>query len=320
MKFPLLLQTHRDDPQAVRQELLAGLCAPRAHTSPKFLYDTLGCRLFEAITELPEYDLTRTEAALLAQQLPAMHAVPVGATWVDLGAGNCQKAAGLFARFAPRRYVAVDIAVDFLRPSLAALQAQHPSLDMLGLGMDFSSGLTLPPEAGDAGQPRVLFYPGSSIGNFAPQAALAFLQSVHAACGHHPSSGLLIGVDLVKDAQQMAAAYDDALGVTAAFNLNLLRHINRLVGSDFQVRDWRHLAFFNAEQSRVEMHLEARAATVVRWPQGERRFAAGERIHTENACKWTLADFEALLRRAGFSHCQAWTDDQQRFAVVWAGL
>ena len=131
-------------------------------------------------------------------------------------------------------------------------------------------------------------------------------------------SGLLIGVDLVKDAAELEAAYDDALGVTAAFDLNLLLHINRLVGSNFAVRDWRHLSRFNAAQSRVEMHLQARHELTVQWPGGQRQFAQGETIHTENACKWTVPNFEALLHSAGFAGTRAWTDPAQRFAVLWA--
>jgi L-histidine Nalpha-methyltransferase len=215
--------------------------------------------------------------------------------------------------------VAVDISVDFVRQALDRLQRQHPGLAMAGLGTDFSSGLHLPEVlALDPAQPRVLFYPGSSIGNFTPDQALGFLQSLHRACGMARGSGLLIGVDLVKDAAELEAAYDDALGVTAAFDLNLLLHINRLVGSNFAVRDWRHLSRFNAPASRVEMHLKARHAVTVQWPGGERRFAAGETIHTENACKWTVPNFEALLRSAGFASTRAWTDPARRFAVLWA--
>jgi L-histidine N-alpha-methyltransferase len=179
--------------------------------------------------------------------------------------------------------------------------------------------LALPAEmALDPAQPRVLFYPGSSIGNFTPEQALGFLQSLHQACGTAAGSGLLIGVDLLKDPAELEAAYDDALGVTAAFDLNLLLHINRLVGSDFAVRDWQHLSRFNAAASRVEMHLQARQAVRVQWAGGERLFAAGETIHTENACKWAVPDFEALLRSAGFASTRVWTDPEKRFAVVWA--
>jgi L-histidine Nalpha-methyltransferase len=320
MKQPLFIQLHHDDLDSVRNELRQGLAASQAHTSPKYLYDALGSRLFEAITELPEYYPTRTEAAIFAAHGAAMAAsVSRGATLVDLGAGNCAKAASLFGLLAPARYVAVDISVDFLREALLTLQYRHPALDMVGVGLDFSAGLALPTEAGrpDEG-PRLLFYPGSSIGNFTPTEALGFLRSLHTACGPVAGSGLLIGVDLVKGSAELEAAYDDALGVTAAFNRNLLPHINRLAGTDFALADWRHVALFNTTLSRIEMHLEAVRAVTVRWPGGVRAFAAGERIHTENSYKWTVAGFEALLRNAGFTTVQTWTDPGTRFAVCWA--
>jgi len=319
IKQPTFHQLFTTDQHAVRAELLAGLTAPAAHTSPKYLYDALGSRLFEAITELPEYYPTRTEAAIFARHAADMAAqLPVGVTLIDLGAGNCQKAAGLFAAFAPSRYVAVDISVDFLRNALLLLQRQHPHMALVGLGLDFSAGLTLPDVAVPADSPRVLFYPGSSIGNFTPTDALVFLRSVHTACGHVPGSGLLIGVDLVKDVAELEAAYDDALGVTGAFNLNLLLHINRTLGTNFNVREWAHVALFNTVDSRIEMHLQARHSLTVRWPGGERAVMGGERIHTENSYKWTLPAFESLLLKAGFQETQAWTDPGQRFAVCWA--
>lgn len=311
---PAFIQLHHEDRSAVRDELLAGLKAPAAHTSPKYLYDALGSRLFEAITELPEYYPTRTEASIFAAHAPAMAQVmPQGATLIDLGAGNCRKAARLFEVIKPQRYVAVDISVEFLREALASLQAQHMALPMLGLGMDFSSTLAFPPEVG--GGPRILFYPGSSIGNFTPADALAFLQQARTAC---TEGGLLIGVDLVKGREVLEPAYDDALGVTAAFNRNLLPHLNQLVGSDFVLADWKHVALFNAEASRIEMHLEALREVKVRWSGGERRFAQGERIHTENSYKWQEADFARLLADAGFASSQVWKDPADCFAVFWA--
>ncbi len=320
MTAPQFIQLYQHDSAAVAQELLHGLTAPQAFTSPKYLYDALGSRLFEAITELPEYDLTRTEAQLMRTHAADMAThLPPGACWIDLGAGNCEKAGRLLGRFHAGRYVAVDISVDFLRSALDALHRQYPDLPMAGVGTDFSDGLQLPTAlALHPSQPRVLFYPGSSIGNFTPEQALVFLRQLHLACGTAPHSGLLIGVDLIKDASELEAAYDDALGVTAAFDLNLLLHINRLVGSDFEVRDWRHLSRFNAAQSRVEMHLQARHAVKVQWPGGERHFAAGETIHTENACKWRISDFDALLQSAGFASTRVWTDAAKRFAVFWA--
>lgn len=319
MRSPRFIQLHHADHAVVQAELLQGLTAATAHTSPKFLYDALGSRLFEAITELPEYYPTRTEAAIFVSHGAQMAAhIPGAATLVDLGAGNCNKAASLFGTLHPSRYVAVDISVDFLRNALACLQRQFPAMDMVGLGLDFSAGLSLPEEAAPAGQPRVLFYPGSSIGNFTPAEALVFLRTVHTACGTAPGSGLLIGVDLVKDVAELEAAYDDSLGVTAAFNLNLLLHINRTLGTDFHVRDWVHVALFNTTDSRIEMHLQARHTQTVRWPGGARTFTGGERIHTENSYKWTLPGFQALLAEAGFEATQAWTDPGQRFAVCWA--
>lgn len=320
MKTPVFVQLHHPDQSGVRDELLRGLASPAAHTSPKYLYDALGSRLFEAITELPEYYPTRTETRIFAEHSQAMAAhVPAGATLVDLGAGNCAKAASLFGHLRPSRYVAVDISVDFLRSALDNLQRHYPALDMLGVGVDFSAGLVLPPEAGDRQTDlRVLFYPGSSIGNFAPAEALMFLRSIRAACGPQPGSGLLIGVDLVKASAELEAAYDDALGVTAAFNRNLLLHINHLCGTNFQLSDWRHVALFDRAASRIEMHLQATRAVTVRWADGARAFALGERIHTENSYKWTLHSFSELLQQAEFENHLYWTDAEQRFAVFWA--
>ena len=212
-----------------------------------------------------------------------------------------------------RRYVAVDIAAEYLRSALERLQYEHPALDMLGLGMDFSTSLDLPAEVGDG--PRLMFYPGSSIGNFTPDEALIFLRQAHAAA---QGGALLIGVDLVKPIDVLEPAYDDALGVTAAFNRNMLLHLNRLAGTDFDIADWRHVAFFNAAASRIEMHLEALRDVTIGWAGGARRFAAGERMHTENSCKWRIDDFAALLEQAGFSRLRHWTDERQWFAVFLA--
>jgi dimethylhistidine N-methyltransferase len=163
---------------------------------------------------------------------------------------------------------------------------------------------------------RLFFYPGSSLGNFTPLQAAQFLGRIRHAAGE--DGAILIGIDLVKDAGVLEAAYDDALGVTAAFNLNALRHVNGLLGSDFEPRGWRHVATFNVEQSRIEMHLEAREAVTVRWPGAERRFAAGERIHTENSYKYTRRGFLELLETSGFGEAVCWTDRQEKFLVCYA--
>jgi dimethylhistidine N-methyltransferase len=300
---------------AIAAELHAGLLAPQAAISPKFLYDALGSKLFEAICELPEYYPTRIEAAIVERYgNDIARTIGPGATLIDLGAGNCAKAASLFALLHPSQYVAIDISYDFLRDAIERLRQRFPHIEMTAVGLDFSQSLTLPgvvrPEK------RLFFYPGSSIGNFTPGQACDFLRGVRDQCER--DGGLLIGIDLVKDAAILDAAYDDELGVTAAFNLNLLRHVNRLIGTDFQVRQWRHAGFFNAGESRIEMHLEAREALAVTLPGGARSFAAGERIHTENSYKYKPSAIAGLLEQSGFGTVALWTDPQQWFALVYA--
>lgn len=293
-------------------EIRAGLLAHEARISPKFFYDALGCRLFEAICELPEYTLPRTEAAILEGHGSAIaDKIGNGGTLIDIGAGNCAKAERLFPTLRPRQYVAVDIAADFLQAQLDPLARRHRDIDIVGIATDFCRGFVLPP--GIAGGSRTVFYPGSSIGNFGPGEATALLAAFHAACdGGH----LVLGADLVKSPPIMVAAYDDALGVTAAFNLNVLNVVNRLAGTDFSPSDWRHVALFNAAESRIEMHVEARWHVVVKWATGMRSFSPGERIHTENSYKYTLDALASLLRDAGFGDVQTFTDDAREFAVI----
>ena len=301
-----------------RAEIVSGLLKPQAAISPKFFYDDLGSHLFEAITLLDEYYPTRTEATIFrANANEIALSAGAGTTLIDLGAGNCAKAASLFAALAPASYVAVDISVEFVRRAVERLAASHPGIRMAGVGMDFSASLALPEEIRhDIAETRPLFfYPGSSIGNFTPDQALAFLRRIQAQARH---GGLLIGVDLVKPAAILERAYDDALGVTAAFNRNILRNVNRHVGADFEPARWRHVALFNQVQSRVEMHLEASETMSVHWDGGERAFAAGERIHTEFACKYTVARFRAMLRDAGFRDVRNWCDEQERYVVFHA--
>ena len=299
----------------VADELHASLGAPEAWISPKFLYDALGSRLFEAICELPEYYPTRTEAALFARHGAEIARVAgAGATLIDLGAGNRAKAAALFPLLAPAQYVAVDISSEFLHDALGRLRQRFPHIAMEALGMDFSQQFALPPQV-RAGR-RLFFYPGSSIGNFTPDEAHAFLRRLRAQCGN--DGGVLIGIDLVKDKAVLDAAYDDALGVTAAFNLNVLRHVNTLLGADFDIRAWRHHGFYNAARGRVEMHLEATRDQQVRWQGGARAFRAGDRIHTENSYKYQQADAVKLLERSGFEATRIWTDPQCPFAVIHA--
>lgn len=325
-QFMDLYSRHKAQPPGLAlssvQELTDGLRAPAASVSPKFFYNALGSKLFEAITKLDEYYPTRTEAGIFEASYPQIaEALAAGGVrspcLIDLGAGNCAKAAALIPHLQPRQYVPVDISVDFLKDAAGQVQNSFPALDIVGLGMDFSSGLVLPEEVQH--HDRVFFYPGSSLGNFHPDQALQFLQHI-ADPAQGKARGLLLGIDLVKDRATLEAAYDDALGVTAAFNKNLLLNVNDLLQSDFDVIQWRHVALFNQTQSRIEMHLEAMSELTVRWRGHARTFGAGERIHTECSYKYTLEGMAALLQQAGFRHVQYWTDPKQWFAVFWAAV
>ena len=300
--------------------LTKGLLALQASIEPKYFYNSLGSKLFESITLLDEYYPTRTETGIFNSNYrnitEAIEQAGISnACLIDLGAGNCAKSAALIPHLQPQQYVPIDISVDFLREAAGAVQMSFPALDIIGVGMDFSSTLVLP----DAVQSndRVFFYPGSSLGNFSPPDALRFLQQISNPTQGN-ASGLLLGIDLVKDPAVLEAAYDDAPGVTAAFNKNVLNNINDLLGTDFNLRQWRHIALFNLQESRIEMHLEAVAKTTVGWANHQRTFEQGERIHTENSYKYTLPGMTELLKQAGFSHVQHWTDAQGWFGVFWA--
>src|SRR4029453_4340805 len=292
---------------AQRRDLVAGLMAVPAAIPPKYFYDALGCALFGAICELPEYYPTRTERAIFNEHREAIAlAVGRGKQLVDLGAGDCCKALSWLPFLAPARYIAVDIAKAEIATSLARMAPDFPEIRMLGIVTDFSRGLDLHQDL-DPGA-VLFFYPGSSVGNFTPDEAAAFLRSVHQHCAGREGSGLLIGVDTKKDKARLDAAYDDGGGVTAAFNRNELHHVNRILGSDFQPEVFAHRGFYNPEAGRVEMHLEAMLPQTVHLGNAIRTFAAGERIHTENSYKNTPAEFTNVLQGAGFRRIQYWQD------------
>lgn len=296
----------------VSEHIIAALCRPAASISPKFFYDARGSALFERITQLPEYYPTRTERALMRLHAAEIaKRVGAGGTIIEPGAGNCEKARALCELLRPTHFVAVDISAGFVLEAAQGLQRALPSIDVRAVGADLSTDFDLPADL--PRRQRMVFFPGSSIGNFDPQHALALLRRMHRLCAE--AGNILIGIDLVKDAALLDAAYNDAEGVTAAFNLNALAHVNRLTGADFRLGQWSHRAFFNPSESRVEMHLEARVDTTVRLQGRERRFARGERIHTENSYKYTPEKFSALLGAAGFGEIHYWTDRRQWFAV-----
>ncbi|MBL8379600.1 MAG: L-histidine N(alpha)-methyltransferase [Burkholderiales bacterium] len=294
-------------------EIAAGLLSEPASISPKYFYDALGCRLFQAICELPEYYVTRTEAAIFeAHRGEIARVAGTRRQLVDLGAGDCHKASCWFPALDPCRYVAVDVARGIVEAALAEFAAEMPGTEFIGVIDDFSRTLDLGGVLGP--EATTFFYPGSSIGNFTPDEATHFLAQVRKHCDA-PGSGLLIGVDLVKDLETLERAYDDATGVTAAFNKNVLNHVNRLAGTGFDPGMFGHVALFNTVDSRIEMHLEAAADCAVTVAGRSRRFARGERIHTENSYKYTPASFAALLKRAGFGTISRWTDARGWFGV-----
>ena len=295
--------------------LADGLFAEPAAIPPKYFYDALGSTLFQAICELPEYYLTRTERAIFAAHSSTIAAAAGrGRQFVDLGAGDCAKGEFWLTPLQPRRFIAVDIAAPAIEPALARLAAAHPDVEFIGVVTDFSEVLDLGSELDSSGV--TIFYPGSSIGNFAPDKALAFLAQVRRLCGDR--GGLLIGADTPKEPGRLQAAYDDALGVTAAFNRNVLSHVNAMIGSDFDPSGFAHVAFYNEAESRIEMHLEARSTQIVQIAGRERVFARGERIHTENSYKYSPEAFADLLKRAGFSSVVLWQDEAADFAVYYA--
>jgi dimethylhistidine N-methyltransferase len=240
--------------QSLIEEITSGLKSDTPFISPKFFYDDIGSHLFEAITFLEEYYPTRVEKSIMrTYESQIASAVGTCDVLLDLGAGNCAKASELFNSINPKEYLALDISKDFLELAIADLQKKFPHIQMSAQVCDLAQPLSFPDLAG---KKKTFFYPGSSIGNFTPDQVSSFFENIASICDG--SGGLLIGVDLVKDSDILQRAYDDSLGITAAFNLNVLKHVNRIIGSDFDVLDWEHFAIFNQEQSRIEMHLRAR--------------------------------------------------------------
>jgi dimethylhistidine N-methyltransferase len=299
-------------PADLTAEVLAGLRRRPRAIPPKFFYDARGSRLFDAITQTPEYYPTRTEIAILRDHAAEIATrVGTGSLLVEPGSGSCAKVRLLLEGLRPCAYVPMDISRDHLWVAAEQVAAEFPWLEVHAACTDFTRRMAVPDSAPEG--PRVAFFPGSSIGNFDPDAAAGFLALVADLVG--PGGWLLIGVDLKKAAAILDAAYDDAEGVTAAFNLNLLTRINRELQADFELGGWRHRAFYNAALGRVEMHLVSTLAQRVRIAGEPFDFAAGETIHTENSYKYAIPDFQALARRAGFAPEAVWTDPADLFSV-----
>jgi dimethylhistidine N-methyltransferase len=287
-------------------DAVAGLTATPKRLPPKYFYDAEGSRLFERITELPEYYPTRCELALLREHAPAIAALLAPrCALIEFGSGSSRKVRTLLAS-APdvAAYVPVDISGEFLNQEAAALRREFPRLAVYPVAADFSVPFDLP--AAIAALPRAGFFPGSTIGNFEPHDAAGFLR--HAGRMLGANAVLVVGVDLVKDSDILNAAYNDAAGVTAQFNLNLLARMNRELGANFDPAAFEHHAFYNRERHRIEMHLASVRRQKVRIAGTTVEFRAGETIHTENSYKYTIDSFGALARGSGWTPLQVWSD------------
>jgi dimethylhistidine N-methyltransferase len=313
---PLSLVKDTSPASGFAHELLAALAARPRSIAPKFFYDAAGSALFDRICDLPEYYPTRTEMGLLARHAPEMaDLIGPDADIIEFGAGSATKIRLLLnALSRPLRFVPIDISAEHLHTSVAGLRRDHPGLDVRPLAADFTQPLTLPPLQGPAPARRVGFFPGSSIGNFSPAEAEAFLCM---AAQLLQGGGLLVGVDLVKDPVLLHRAYNDAAGVTAAFNRNLLARANRELDADFVTENFAHYAFYAPHAQRIEMHLVSQCPQTVRVAGRSFEFAQGDSLHTENSHKFTLGGFQALARRAGLEPAAVWTDPQQLFSIHW---
>lgn len=295
-------------------EVVEGLSAPRKWLFPKYFYDERGSRLFEAICDLPEYYPTRTELGMLEKYGPELcRRVGRGSAIIEYGSGSGRKTELVLRAVEPHAYVAIDISGEQLRSAVSGLAERFPSVSMVALCADYTRTLALETIEVLSGTRRIGFFPGSTIGNYPHAEALAFLRSACESAG--PGGAMIVGVDLVKDPAILHAAYNDAAGVTAAFNLNVLERINRELGADFDLDAFRHRAHYAAEEGRVEMHLVSQRAQTVSIAGRAFDFAAGETIHTESSYKYTVEGFQALAAEAGFEPEQCWVDDERLFSI-----
>ncbi|MEN9545070.1 MAG: L-histidine N(alpha)-methyltransferase [Pseudomonadota bacterium] len=306
------------------RELLAGLERCPRSVPPKFFYDAEGSRLFDRICDLPEYYPTRTELQILEQHAGEIAGcIGPHADIIEFGAGASRKVRCLLeALDQPRRFVPIDISAEHLHVAADLLRLEHPGLLVQALAVDFTRPFELPAlPPGLHPQRRVGFFPGSSIGNFSPGEALRFLRDAAALLrGGTGAGGMLVGVDLIKDPGVLHAAYNDAAGVTAAFNLNLLARANRELGTDFDLAAFDHYAFYEPRQQRIEMHLLSRCAQRVHLAGRVFDFVAGQSIHTENSHKYGIDDFRELASRAGFVPGPVWCDARRWFSLHWLSL
>jgi dimethylhistidine N-methyltransferase len=300
-----------------RDEIMRGLLNPKKSISPKYFYDTLGSELFEKITELPEYYPTRSERSILTDNAETI-ATYCGqqCVLVEPGSGSSEKVRLLLDAVHPSAYVPMDIAEEFLQRSANKLAEEFPWLNVHALCSDFTDDAYF-----DADLPegkRIVFYPGSTLGNMNPEQAGAFLIGLKSWLGL--KGGVLIGIDLHKEESVLHAAYNDSQGITAEFNLNSLNAINRIMPANFDLENFEHKAFYNQELQRIEMHLVSKLDHIVRVANKSIAFVKDETIHTENSYKYTQSSFQALAVKAGFTIRKTWFDEDNLFAVHYLEL
>jgi L-histidine Nalpha-methyltransferase len=302
-----------------REDVLRGLCAPKKELPCKYFYDEVGSDLFEQITELEEYYPTRTELGIMERHAAEMaELLGPRCLLIEYGSGSSLKTRHLLDRLRDAAgYVPIDVSGEHLRRSARALGEEYPDIEVLPLCADFTRPLS-PPLSRKAAARRVVYFPGSTLGNFTPEAAVALLRQTGALCGR--DGGLLLGFDLQKDPRVLEAAYSDREGVTAAFNRNILVRINRELAADFDIEQFAHRAFYNAAQGRIEMHLVSRRDQIVQVGNVPFFFAKGESIHTENSYKYSLPVLNELAEVGGFTVERVWTDERQYFSVAYLGL
>jgi dimethylhistidine N-methyltransferase len=297
-----------------RADVLRGLGAQQKYLPCKYFYDEAGSALFEQITELDEYYLTRTELAIMRRHVAEMASLlGRGCLLVEYGSGSSTKTRLLLDHLRdPAGYVPIDVSGEQLHRSARAIAADYPGVEVLPVCADFTGPVELPSPRRQPAR-RVVYFPGSTIGNFTPEEATALLRRTAALCG--PGGGMLLGADMQKDRRVLEAAYNDARGVTAAFNLNLLMRINCELGADFAVDQFAHRAFYDAAEGRIQMHLTSRRQQRVHVGGAEFAFAAGESVRTEYSYKYRLRDLHDLATAAGFEVDRFWTDEREYFSV-----
>ncbi len=303
-----------DEPSHVELEIIAGLSQIPKQIAPKYFYDEKGSALFKAITDLDEYYVSRVEKEIFTQHRSEIcAAIGKGVTLVEPGAGSCEKIRWLLPELEPAAYVPMDISGEHLRASAAALSDDYAELKVMPHVCDHTRGIELDEAASEA--PAVFFYPGSSVGNFEPAAAVEFMRGMRAQM--NDAGGLLIGVDTKKDEEVLHSAYNDAAGVTAQFNINVLDNLNHLLDGDIDAGKFTHHALYNSEQGRIEMHLRCTGKHSAQLGCHQVEFAEGELVHTENSYKYHPDEFIELAEQAGFAPDKVWQDEQGWFAVMY---